>query len=75
MAPATRPTDSLLALVDVRFVNEPSTLDMLTTLRHQIIANPISALNPPDQPQPKKSWKSSEPGRSPPHNRKSRDYR
>jgi len=27
---------------------------------------------PPDQPQPKKSWKSSKPGPSPPHNRKSR---
>ena len=28
--------------------------------------------HPPDQPQPKKSWKSSKPGPSPPHNRESR---
>src|SRR2546422_12910 len=28
--------------------------------------------HPPDQQQPKKSWKSSKPGHKPPHNRKSR---
>jgi hypothetical protein len=36
---------------------EPSTLDMLTSLRRQIIAARFLPLTP-DQPQPRKSWKS-----------------
>lgn len=42
---------------------------MLTKLRRQIIA---ARFMPPDQPQPKKPWKSTSPGHKPPHNRESR---
>ncbi|MCA1674166.1 MAG: hypothetical protein LC799_18895, partial [Actinobacteria bacterium] len=52
-----------------RSKTEPSTLDMRTSLRRQIITARFLP-PPPDQPQPTKSWKSSKPGPSPPHNRK-----
>jgi hypothetical protein len=45
---------------------EPSTLDMLINLRCQIIATRFMPTSPP-----RKSWKSSKPGRKQPHNRSS----